>query len=322
MEEKSQTLYRILFEPPVAKALEAAGAKTLLWSLDDVLRYVPIAALYDGKEYLVERYQNVLLTPDRSRLLEAPQVTGVTGLAMGVSKVYNPADKLGPLHFVPAELDSVVRSDQAPASHGPIAGSILLDDKFTEKNMDDALSNQPRVVHIASHYVYEPGSDANSFLLLGGKDSGGQGFHLTLADLRDDPRISFKDAELVTLSGCETALGANTGDGHEVDGLGMVVIEDKHAKAAMATLWKVDDESTGLLMAEFYRRWIETPGLTKAEALRQAQLALLQGSAGRTARTSPSAGGASTAAPPGQRGAAPYANPYYWAPFVLIGNWR
>jgi CHAT domain-containing protein/Tfp pilus assembly protein PilF len=315
VKEKSQALYQVLFEPDIQTALDGAGAKTLLWSLDDVLRYVPIAALYDGKQYLVERYQNVELTPNRSSLLEEPQMTKVTGVAMGVSKVYDAKDNLGPLDSVPGELDAVVHNDAVAGSHGPIAGSIMLNDSFTEKSLVDALGTQPRVVHIASHYVYEAGSDENSFLLLGGKDTGGQGFHLTLAEMEDNKQINFEGVELLTLSGCQTALGANDADGHEVDGLGLVATEEKHAKAVMATLWKVDDSSAGSLMAAFYKLWIGPPGMNKAEALRQAQLSLLHG---RGAAAASSGGGAGASTTTG----ADTTNPYYWAPFILIGNWK
>ena len=83
------------------------------------------------------------------------------------------------------------------------------------------------------------------------------------------------------------------------------------AKAVLASLWDVDDESTGRLMADFYRRWISGSGLTKAEALQQAQLDLLRG----TAANNPQPGSAAESG-------SPYAHPYYWAPFILIGNWK
>jgi CHAT domain-containing protein len=159
--------------------------------------------------------------------------------------------------------------------------------------------------------VFHVGDDTKSYLLLGGKDTGGQGFHLTLADLRDDQRMDFKGIELLTLSGCQTAVGSNDSDGREIDGLG-ITAQRKGARAVMATLWEVDDASVGLLMATFYKLWVTTPGMTKAEALRQAQLALLHGAAD-PAGTSPG-----SKQPP----ASQYANPFYWAPFILIGNWK
>jgi CHAT domain-containing protein/Tfp pilus assembly protein PilF len=298
VQAKAADLYQILVAP-VEKDLEGAQAQTLIWSLDDVLRYVPVAALYDGKHYLVERYRNaVITTASIGNLKDQPNVSNWSGLAMGVSKDY---DGLGALKAVPGELDSVVHSDATTGSHGPVAGTIMLDDSFTEKSMESGLERHPSLVHIASHYVFHPGEDTNSFLLLGGKDSGGSGFHLTLADLRDDERMDFSGIELLTLSGCQTAVGSNDSDGREVDGLG-IVAQQKGAKSVVATLWPVDDASVGKLMATFYKLWITTPGMSKSEALRQAQLSLLHGDAGGAASS--------------------YASPYYWAPFILIGNWK
>jgi CHAT domain-containing protein/Tfp pilus assembly protein PilF len=296
---KAQDLYNILIAP-IEKDLQGAQAGTLVWSLDDVLRYVPLAALHDGKQYLVERYRNVVITTASvGNLKDKPQVSTWRGLAMGVSKDY---DHLGKLKAVADELESVVRSDQAPGSHGPVPGTILLDDSFTETGMETALSRHPPLVHIASHYVFNVGDDSKSYLLLGGQNTGGRGFHLTLADLRDEQRMDFKGIELLTLSGCQTAVGSKDSDGREIDGLG-ITAQKKGAKAVVATLWPVDDASVGLLMAAFYKLWVTTPGIEKAEALRQAQLALLHGA---------------SAQPP----SSPYANPFYWAPFVLIGNWK
>jgi CHAT domain-containing protein len=207
-----------------------------------------------------------------------------------------------------------------PGSHGPVPGTILLDDSFTETGMETALHQHPPLVHIASHYVFQPG-DEKSYLLLGGKDTGGQGFHLTLADLRDDKRLDFKGIELLTLSGCQTAVGSNDSDGREIDGLG-ITAQIKGAKAVIATLWPVDDASVGLLMATFYKLWMTTPGITKAEALQQAQLALLHGTTDTAGTSQGSAAAASPADASKPRPASQYANPYYWAPFILIGNWK
>jgi CHAT domain-containing protein/tetratricopeptide (TPR) repeat protein len=318
IQAKAQELYNILIAP-IEKDLQGAQTKTLVWSLDDVLRYVPLAALYDGKQYLVERYRNVMITTASiGNLKDQPQVASWRGVAMGVSKDY---DGLGKLTAVPDELDSVVRSDKTPGSHGPIPGTILLDDSFTETGMETALRQHPALVHIASHYVFHVGDDTKSYLLLSGKDAGGQGFHLTLADLRDDPRMDFQGVELLTLAGCQTAEGSNDSDGREIDGLG-ITAQRKGAKAVMATLWAVDDESVGLLMATFYKLWVTTPGITKAEALQQAQLALLRGTADLIEGPQDPSATKSSAGASKQRPASQYANPYYWAPFILIGNWK
>jgi CHAT domain-containing protein len=118
--------------------------------------------------------------------------------------------------------------------------------------------------------------------------------------------MDFKGVELLTLSGCQTAVGSRDSDGREIDGLG-ITAQRKGAKAVLATLWAVDDASVGLLMATFYKIWVTTPGITKVEALQQAQLALLRGTADGASK---------------ERPASQYANPFYWAPFVLIGNWK
>ncbi len=316
---KAQELYSILIAP-IEKDLQGAQARTLVWSLDDVLRYVPLAALYDGKQYLMERYQNVVITTaSAGNLKDQPQVSSWRGAAMGVSKDY---DGLGQLKAVPGELDAVVHSDTAAGSHGPVPGDILLDDLFTETGMESELEHHPPLIHIASHYVFQPGDDTKSYLLLGGKETGGQGFHLTLAELRDEQKMDFKGIELLTLSGCQTAVGSNDSDGREIDGLG-ITAQRKGAKAVIATLWPVDDASVGLLMATFYKLWITTPGMTKVEALQRAQLELMRGTAPEPAGTSRGINKAeSSAGTTNPSSSSPYANPFYWAPFILIGNWK
>jgi CHAT domain-containing protein/tetratricopeptide (TPR) repeat protein len=307
LQPKAEDLYNILIAP-VEKDLAGAHASTLLWSLDDVLRYVPMAALYDGKQYLAERFSNVVLTTANiGDPAGQPQVSSWHGLAMGVSKNY---DGLGELAAVPGELNSVVTSATIKDSHGPIPGTIMLNDSFTEKGMEDALGQPPPLVHIATHFVLNPGDDDRSYLLLGGEDTGGKGYHLSLADFRDEPRINLSGVELLTLSGCDTALGSKTdSDGREVDSLGFVG-QMKGAKAVLATLWQVDDASVATLMETFYRLWTTPPGMTKSEALRQAQLTLLHGTSGA----------GPTSSPANQR--AQFSNPYYWAPFILMGNWK
>jgi CHAT domain-containing protein len=96
--------------------------------------------------------------------------------------------------------------------------------------------------------------------------------------------------------------------------------EYKGAKAVISTLWSVNDSSTGKLMGDFYQRWAAGAGkVTKVEALRQAQLDLLQGTA--TAQESGNDRGSAKSKPEGPA-MARYSHPYYWAPFVLMGNWR
>jgi CHAT domain-containing protein/Tfp pilus assembly protein PilF len=312
----SQELYKILFAP-IVQDLKGAKAQTLMWSLNDVLRYVPMGALHDGKQYLVEDYRNVVITPASiGRLKDKVDVSDSSIAGMGVSKDY---DGLGALAAVPAELRHIVRDKQVQGATGVIPGTMMLDDDFTEAHMAEALDKHYPVVHIASHFVLQTGNETNSYLLLGGKDVGGKGYHLTLAELRDDPALTFEGTELLTLSACQTGTSGTALNGREVDGLG-ITAQQKGAKAVLASLWSVADESTALLMADFYRQWLGTPGTTKVAALQQAQLDMLHGAAKTDQSSEASANNTKNAAE--KKPAASFAHPFYWAPFILIGNWK
>jgi len=269
-----------------------------MWSLDDVLRYIPMAALHDGKTYLVERYRNEVFTQASiSKLKDPPRVGTWQALAMGVSKSRG---NMRPLPAVPNELHGIVRTEGS-LTGGLLPGTLLLDDTFTEPDMVRSLQLRFPLVHIASHFSFQPGDESQSFLLLGGKGQGSDAELLSLAQIRTNPNIMFRNTELLTLSACATAM-SGTARGREVDGLGDIV-QLKGAKAVLASLWEVDDESTGLLMKKFYEIWTGHAGLPKAEALRQAQLALLRGEVKGPCDTL-------------------FANPHFWAPFILFGNWR
>lgn len=105
-------------------------------------------------------------------------------------------------------------------------------------------------------------------------------------------------------------------NGVEVESFG-VLAQRQGAEAVMVTLWPVADVSTPLLMREFYRLREANPGMTKAEALSQAQISLLTGT------IQPSkAGQDNRGLIPGGEPAKTFAHPFYWAPFILIGNWK
>jgi len=305
----------------------APGAvPTLLWSLDDALRYVPMGALYDGQHYLVERFHNVLFTPESyGHMTDAPLKTGAApnALAMGLSRSYG---GLPALPGVIPELDSIVHDPSVPDSHGPMEGKLLPDDQFTLAALKSELSSGSSfsVVHIASHFVLESGSGDEPFLLMGGDNAGNaNGFEWNLSAMENSP-VAFHGTRLLTLSACSTAKEFKSRNGFEMDGLGMVA-QQKDAEAVLATLWDVNDLSTSHIMSDFYSRWVKNPNEGKAEALRQAQLAFLHGSA--TAAGAKTGRGfeaveqnASQAAT--QTSSLGYAHPYYWAPFVLIGNYQ
>jgi CHAT domain-containing protein len=191
-------------------------------------------------------------------------------------------------------------------------GEVLLDEAFSADTLKAALRQRYPVVHIASHFRFTPGNEADSFLLLG------DGTHLSLAQLKSATNL-FSGVELLTLSACDTAAGGAGADGREVESFG-VLAQRQGAKAVLASLWPVADASTKELMERFYQLRNAQAGTPKAEALRQAQLALLRGAA-TAPRTTERRGLGEDAVALGP-GGAPYAHPYFWAPFILIGNWK
>ncbi len=310
----AQELYRIVVGP-VAKDLEQARAETLMWSLDGALRYIPIMALHDGQRYMVERYRNVVFTPaSMARLKDEPRAEW-KALGFGVSKAYG---DFSALPAVPEELRGII-SDEAAMSEGVVPGKIALDEAFTADTLRTALRDRYPLVHVASHFAFQPGNETDSFLLLG------DGSHLPLSQIKSAQNL-FGGVDLLTLSACDTATGGAGADGREVEGFA-VLAQRQGAKAVVASLWPVADASTRLLMQNFYRLRKEQPGTPKAEALRQAQLLLLRGDEQMLAGLERGKGATS------QRGLSvdtiqtgpkgnPFAHPYFWAPFILIGNWR
>lgn len=288
-----------------------ASARTLLWSFDGVLRYVPAAALNDGTQYLVSRYRNVVFNrASVATLLDAPS-TRVEGVGLGVARQIAP---YAPLPAVADELSGIF----AGSGLGVVPGRVLLDASFTEPALEAALGGDNAVVHIATHFQLSPTAADSSLLLLG------DGNLVSVGAIR---RIKggFRGVDLLTLSACDTAASGPTSDGREVECFGTIA-QERGAKAVIASLWPVNDRSTSLLMQTFYALRAKSPAASRAELLREAQLAVLSGKAAVPAN-----------AParlfvqeepevvPGQPAfktdpAAPFAHPYYWAPFVMIGS--
>jgi CHAT domain-containing protein/tetratricopeptide (TPR) repeat protein len=310
-------LYDVLIAP-VATDLEGANAETLMWSLDGILRYVPMAALFDGEHFMVERYRNVVITlASMDSLKEQPRANW-TGLGLGVSK---PHSGFAPLKAVPEELKEIIREPNANGStRGILPGEVMLDEAFTKESMESGLRQHPAMVHIASHFKFQPGNEADSYLLLG------NGNHLSLAEINTAVDL-FEGVDLLTLSACDTAMSGAGANGKEVERFG-VLAQRQGAKAVMASLWPVADRSTKEFMKNFYQIREARPGTLKAEALRQAQLRLLLGKTNSHQPSSFKRGPISESPdriksmPFNKNPDMPFAHPYYWAPFILIGNWR
>lgn len=277
---------------PLSADLQRYGAATLMLSLDDQLRLLPFSALLDERQrYLVQDYAITLYNEAARLSLERPDERRWRIAAMGLSEA---VDNLQPLRAVPEEVSAIVTGRR-------VTGDVFLNAAFSRQRLDTALQHgegtAPRynVLHVASHFVMQPGVPAQSRLYLGDKS------RLTLADIvRDDLR--FGNFELVTFSACDTARGGGKDtSGREMESLGAQA-QQRGARAVIATLWQVADLSTGRFMRDFYAATTEDE-LNKAAALRSVQLAMIEGRL-----RSPS--GASWSAP------------FHWAPFVLMGNWR
>jgi len=291
----AQAMYRLLIAP-VAADLDQAQARTLVLSLTDNLRYIPFAALHDGQQYLVERYAVAQIVAGAAHKADASSNPWEVS-AFGMTRA---ADPLPALPGVRNELESIVQSQGN--GKGVLPGTIALDQDFDRGHLEAALRGEHRVVHIGSHFVLSTsGEEESSFLLLGDAS------HLSLDQIAT---LDFSGVDQLTLSACDTARGGGQDEnGAEVEGMATLVAR-QGAASVLASLWPVNDQSTASLMHAFYQGHAgkgavaaqggaAPAGLTRARALQQAQLALLHG----------------------DKDAAPFAHPFYWAPFVLMGNW-
>jgi CHAT domain-containing protein len=272
----------------------------------------------------MERFKNVLFTPESyGHMTDAPIADGAqpSALAMGLSKSYG---GLPALPGVMPELDAIVHDPAAPDSHGPMQGKLLPNEQFTLAALKSELGEGKAfpVVHIASHFVMETGKGEEPYLMMGGDDVGqDKGYAWNLSNM-ENSTVAFHGTRLLTLSACSTGKDYKSRNGLEMDSLGMVA-QQKDAEAVMATLWDVNDASTSRLMSDFYTRWVKHPSDGKAEALRQAQLAFVHASPqGNGPGDSERGFKNAPAAAQGEWKDVGYAHPYYWAPFVLIGNYR
>ncbi|MBE9070763.1 CHAT domain-containing protein, partial [Leptolyngbya cf. ectocarpi LEGE 11479] len=171
--------------------------------------------------------------------------------------------------------------------------------------------NDFRVVHLATHATFNPGPPQNSFILFG------DGNRATLTDIKN---WNFPNVELIVLSACETALGEiASSNGEEILGFGYLM-QLAGADAAVASLWAVNDSGTQILMNAFYGALQQ--GMTKAQALQTAQQALITGNFSPVGSRSRQSIAVTPTTDVGQpmSSRTNLAHPYYWAPFILIGN--
>ncbi|GAB4345062.1 MAG: hypothetical protein OHK0047_38280 [Leptolyngbyaceae cyanobacterium] len=295
-------LYRWLIEP-IEPYLHPNQTKTLVFVLDGSLRNVPMAVLYhsppgsDSGKYLIEEYA-IAITPGLSLLgpkrLESQQLNAlVAGLTLPRQLTINDRQfNFAPLPNVKAEVQTIETALQQRVK-------ALLDqtpgNEFTTERFRNKLQSFPYpIVHLATHGQFSSNPQETFIVTASGEPI----YVNNLQDLLQAKRENTSGTiELIVLSACQTA----EGDSRAALGMAGVAVRSG-ASSTLASLWSVDDASTALLMQYFYATLANnTQKVSKAELLRRAQLLLLH--------------------PPANAGHPDYSHPYYWAPFVLIGNW-
>ncbi|MFB2923247.1 CHAT domain-containing protein, partial [Aerosakkonema funiforme] len=293
----AQKLYQWLIAPLEAE-LQSQGIETLAFSLDSGLRAIPIAALHDGKKFLVEKYSislipSVNLVDTNYRNIRNSQV-----LAMGASEF----SELSPLPAVPIELSTIAKELWQ--------GKSFLNEGFTLANLKSQRSSDPfGIIHLATHAEFKPGKPNNSFIQLWNSQ-------LKLNQLREmgwnKPQV-----ELLVLSACRTALGDENA---ELGFAGLAVASG--VKSALASLWYVSDRGTLALMAAFYQNLKSAP--IKAEALQNAQIAMIKGTVriedGEVRGLDSQPEGVPLPPELASLGNQNLSHPYYWAGFTMIGS--
>lgn len=185
---------------------------------------------------------------------------------------------------------------------------VLLNQAFNPSELRNRLGSYS-IIHLATHAAFVTGSPDKSFIVFGNGDT------INLRNIQRQWKLD--NAELVVLSACETAVGSTElGSGVEILGLGFQM-EQAGAQATLASLWKVSDGGTQALMNAFYGALQQ--GMTKTEALRQAQSALITGDFTEVGGNRSTIQIVSTETGQPLTGN-DLSHPYYWAPFILIGN--
>jgi len=283
-QQPSEQLYRWLIQP-IADTLQQQKVETLVFVLDGALRNVPMAALFDGQQFLVEKYSLATTLGLKLTNPQPLQAKALSAIAFGLTKpttvdLPNGGSKsFSKLPFVESELDNL-KKEIKPST-------VEMDQQFTRAQFQQLLQkSQAPIVHLATHGQFSSSRDQTFLLASDGVIDIDQLAKALVA--RDNARTSA--IELLVLSACETAIG----DDRAPLGLAGIALKSG-ARSTVASLWKVNDAATSTLMQRFYQA-VATRRVTKAVALQQAQKAILADPQFRS-------------------------HPYYWAPFILVGNW-
>ena len=297
----AKRVYQWLIAPLEGDLENSDNIDTLVFVLDGQLRNIPVAVLYDAKnnEYLVEKKYALAILPNSSLFdLGASTKSYQKILAAGISDKLNAEDKqFDKLDGVSTELENLKNKRSA---------KILENSEVTKPSLSEEVNRGNfSVVHLATHGSFSSNPE-QTYILVYRKDSftGESETNSSKGELlkgKDFDKLLNRQGtsnplELLVLSACETLKG----DNRAALGLAGVAVRSG-VRSTVATLWQVNDESTAQLMDKFYEE-LGREEVTKAEALHRAQKSLLE-TKPETNKTS-------------------YDKPYFWAPYVLVGNWR
>ena len=295
----AQKLYQWMIAP-LKSNLKALKINTLIFCMDGGLRLIPMAALHDGQQFLIENYSigsipSVSLTNSRYKSAKDAQVLG-----MGASLF----QQLSPLPAVPTELQVITQQLGS--------GESFLNENFTLNNLKAQRQRKTfDIVHLATHADFQPGQASNSYIQLWDTQ-------LKIDQLRQMGWQEPPQVELLVLSACRTAVGDLQ---VELGFAGLAV--QAGVKSALASLWYVSDEGTLALMSGFYQHLRQADVTIKAEALRRAQIAMLRGQLRlENGQLQGLDQLSSIPLPPelARRGNQKLSHPFYWAGFTMIGS--
>ncbi|MGB3509178.1 MAG: CHAT domain-containing protein [Microcoleaceae cyanobacterium] len=295
----SQKLYEWLIAP-LEPELQKREIDMLLFSIDPGMRSIPFAALHDGEKFLIEKYSMALIPSINMTDTSYKNIKNLSVLAMGASDFQDP--NIVSLPAVPIELKMIRQNWR---------GKIFSDESFTLENLKKQRIQQgARIVHLATHGSFKPSAPNDSFIQLWNAK-------LKFDELRELAKNG-EPIELLVLSACETAFGNVDA---ELGFAGLAV--QAGVKSVLASLWQVDDGGTLGLMREFYQQLSLQQTTVKAEALRQAQMTMINGylrlEAGRL--RSGRLGDNGVKLPDAEyHEDMNFSHPYYWASFMMIGT--
>ncbi|MDX2232290.1 MAG: CHAT domain-containing protein [Leptolyngbyaceae cyanobacterium bins.349] len=290
----ARQLYRWLLAP-IEPDLQAETITHLVFCLDEGLRTIPLAALMNQDQFLIERYAvSVIPSAALANLDVTPPSTSKI-LAMGADRFVSK----NPLPAVPLELQAISLQVANP--------TIALNEAFTLENLlRSQQQTRPEMLHLATHAEFNAGAPDRSYIQLWDTK-------LTLDQVK---ALNWKtmNLTLLTLSACTTAIGDREA---ELGFAGLAFVSG--VRSTLGSLWLVSDVGTLALMNEFYSQLKTTN--TLATALQKAQLSLLRGTAQFDQPTVRSLQRKQLLSPSAtQIQSSQFSHPFYWSAFSLVGN--